>query len=41
MFWIIVSNSLFVMGALLMTAEYKKKRRVDKRVEYFSGKGYS
>ncbi|WP_243765460.1 hypothetical protein [Bacillus arachidis] len=41
MFWIIVSNSLFVMGALLMTTEYKKKRRVDKRVEYFRGKGYS
>ncbi|MGH1145395.1 hypothetical protein [Bacillus pseudomycoides] len=41
MFWIIVSNSLFVMGALLMTTEYKKKRRVDKRVEYFKGKGYS
>lgn len=41
MFWIIVSNSLFVMGALLMTTEYKKKRRVDKRVEYFRENGYS
>lgn len=41
MFWIIISNSLLVLGALLMTTEYKKKRRVDKRVEYFRGKGYS
>lgn len=41
MFWLIISNSLFVMGALLMTMEYKKKQRVDKRVEYFRGKGYS
>ncbi|PHG26180.1 hypothetical protein COI60_32200, partial [Bacillus toyonensis] len=39
MFWLIISNSLFVMGALLMTMEYKKKQRVDKRVEYFRGKG--
>lgn len=41
MFWVIISNSLLVMGALLMTTEYKKKRRIDKRVEYFRGKGFS
>ncbi|KYG37435.1 hypothetical protein AZF08_06115 [Bacillus gaemokensis] len=38
--WMIVSNSLLVIAALLMTTEYEKKKRVDKRVEYFRGKGY-
>ncbi|MBO1579596.1 hypothetical protein [Bacillus sp. XF8] len=38
--WMIINNTLIIMGALLMTMEYKKKRRVSKRVEYFRGKGY-
>lgn len=35
----IVSNSLLIIAALLMTIEYEKKKRVSKRVEYFRGKG--